>query len=43
MNKVNVVLEGKFKNEKIYGFTFSNGFKISTWSVNKKMFPPTPL
>ncbi len=35
MAKINIVLEGKFKNEKVYGSTFSNGFKISTWSVNK--------
>lgn len=36
MSKINVVLEGKFKGEKIYGSTFKDGFKISTYTVNKK-------
>lgn len=36
MAKINVVLEGKFKDEKIYGSTFSDGFKIKTYTVNKK-------
>lgn len=36
MGKINVVLDGKFKDKKIYGSTFSDGFKIGTWSANKK-------
>ena len=36
MTKSNIVLEGKFKDEKIYGSSFADGFKISTWSANKK-------
>lgn len=36
MAKVNIVLEGKFKGEEVYGSTFSDGFRINTWSVNKE-------
>lgn len=34
--KINIVLEGRFKDENIYGSTFPDGFMISTFTVNKK-------